>query len=117
MSTMDDRTQVVTVANNGTESTGFNIQAHEMFVGVVFPNMDPGAIGLEYTRDNGVTWGPVLDPADGDDLLVVKSGSDPGVIDISDFVRFVHANKAHWLRFTCAAQVSGEASIVVLTRG
>ena len=117
MAKMDNRTQVVTVASSGTVSTGFTLQAHEIFIGAIFPDMDVGTVGLEYTQDSGANWHPILDPADGDDLLVVKSGADPGVIDISDFIRFAHANKHHQLRFTCASQTSGAVNITVLTKG
>ena len=117
MNKMDERIQILTVAQSGTYSTSFNLLAHEIFVGVDFPNMDGGNIGIEYSRDSGNSYSPVLNSSSGDDLLVVKSGSDPGVIDISDFIRFAHSNSAHMLRFTCAEQTSGAVSIVVLTRG
>ena len=116
MVAMKERTQIVSVVQTGVVSSTFNLQAHEVFVGVDFPSMDDGAIGLEYSRDNGSSYSPILDPVDGDDLLVVKSGSDPGIIDISDFIRFAHSNSEHKLRFTCAAQ-STAREIVVLTRG
>lgn len=114
---MRDRTIEVVVAGNGTYSAGFSLESHEIFVGALFPDMDVGDIGLEYSIDNGSNYNPILDPADGDDFLVVKSGSDPGVIDISDFIRFVHANNEHLLRFTCASQTSGAVTITVLFRG
>ena len=117
ISTMSDRVKVVTVAQNGTESSTFGIESYEIFIGAVFPNMDAGDIGLEYSIDNGDNYYPILDSADGDDLLVVTSGADPGVIDISDFIRFVHANKHHLLRFTCASQTTAAINITVLLRG
>ena len=117
MVAMNERTQAVTIVQTGTVSSTFNIQAHEVFIGVVFPDLDAGDVGLELTIDGGTTYSPVLDPVDGDDLLVVKSGSDPGTIDISDFVRFVHSNENHLLRFTCAAQNTAARALTVLTRG
>ena len=114
---MRDRKVVVTVANNGTYSAGFSLESHEIFVGAIFPDMDVGAIGLEYSIDAGSNYNPILDPTDGADYVTVASGSDPGVVDISDFIRFVHANNEHLLRFTCASQTSGAVDITVLLRG
>jgi len=117
MVAMQERTQIVTIDQSAEMSSSFNIKSHEVFVGVDFPDMDAGSVGLQYTRDGGTNWSPVLDSVSGDDLLVVKSGSDPGIIDISDFVRFSHSNILHKFRFTCAAQTTGAVEIVVLTRG
>ena len=101
------------VVSSGTVSTAFNLQPWTTFVMAYFPAMDDGAIGLEYSLD-GSTYVPILDPADGDDLLVVKSGSDPGAIDISDYIRAIpRGTNNRFLRFTCAAQTP--AVVIVLT--
>jgi hypothetical protein len=116
MVAMKERTQLITVVSGESVSSAFNIRADEVFVGVIFPAMVDGNITLDYSMDGGTTYIPILDPIDGEDLLVVASGSDPGVIDISDFVRFAHSNNEHQMRFACASQ-SGEVTITVLTRG
>lgn len=115
--TLTDRVVELTVAQSGTVSTAFSLKSYEIFVGVVFPNMVAGAVGLEYSIDGGTSYATILDPADGDNLVVLASGADPGVVDISDFIRFAHANKAHLIRFTCASQTTAAITITVLLRG
>jgi len=101
------------VASAGTTSAAFNLQSWTTFIMVYLPAMDNGDIGIEHSLD-GSTYVPVLDPADGDDLLVVKSGSDPGVIDISDYLRAVpRGHTERWLRFTCASQTSGAVTLTL----
>lgn len=104
------------VANNGTYSAGFTTEPWAINFGAFFPPMDNGVIGLELTLDN-TNYYPVLDPADGDDVVLCASGSDPGFVDFSKFVSFVPDNVNYKLRFTCAAQSSGEVKIRVLMRG
>ena len=111
------RIEELVVASNATVSGSFGTEGWEMFIGAYFPAMDNGIIGLEYSIDGGTTWVPILDPIDGQDLIVVASGSDPGAIDISDYIRFVPSNDLHLLRFTCAAQASGAVTITVVFRG
>jgi hypothetical protein len=114
---MRDRVKKVVIAKSGTVSAGFSLESHEIFVGAIFPDMDAGNIGLEYSIDAGTTYNPILDSANGADLLGVASGAAPGVIDISDFIRFVHANNEHLLRFTCAAQTTAAVTVTILLRG
>lgn len=114
---MTERIQTITIASSGVVSSSFTIQSHEVFIGVVFPAMDDGIIGLQYSIDSGTTYIPILDASDGEDLVVVASGADPGVIDISDYLRFAHSNAEHRIRFTCASQTSGAVKITLLTRG
>lgn len=93
------------VAQAGTYSASFSLQSWTTFVGAYFPAMDDGDVGIEYSIDNGSNYAPVLDPVDGDNLLVVKSGSDPGWVDISDYLRAIPRGWSNrLLRFTCAAQ-------------
>lgn len=107
--------QTITVAATGTTSTAFRMPTWVSFVGLLLPAMDNGAIGLEISIDNGATYHPVLDPADGEDLVVAASGADPGWIDVSDFIRFVPPEA--FIRITCASQTSGAVTIQVHARG
>jgi len=111
---MRDQHLDVGIANNGTYSSSFQIPDWAVFVGAYFPNIDAGDVGLEWSLDNS-TFTPVLDPSDGNDVVLLTSGQDPGVVDISDFVRFVTSDA--YLRFTCAAQSSGAVTTVVSFRG
>jgi len=104
----------ITVAQTATVSAAFSLQPWTTFVGINFPNIDAGNVGLDYSVDNGSNYRPILDPVDGDDLLVVTSGADPGVIDISDFLRFIPRGYGERkLRFTCAAQNSAAVTLVL----
>ena len=110
----------VTVANNGTESAHFLLEPWALFFGALFPAMDDGNIGLEISRDGGSNYFPVLDPADGRDVVLCASGSDPGWVDFSDFVKFViptDTESRFRVRFTCATQSSGAVDIVVIQKG
>jgi hypothetical protein len=71
--------------------------------------MDDGDVTIEISDDEGNSWAPLLDPVDGSDLIVCKSGSDAGWIDVSDYVRFV-ANK-FYLRFKSSASQSSDKII------
>ena len=103
----------VVVDASGTTSAAFTIPKYALFCGAVFPAMDDGAIGLELTLDNS-TYVPIIDPADGQDLVLAASTYDPCFIDFSDFVRAVPRSvNRNKLRFTCAAQVSGAVTINV----
>lgn len=104
----------VAVLIGGVVSSSFVIQPWISFVGVFFPAMDNGAIGIQLSTDNA-NWYPLLDPADGEALVVCAAASDPGFMDISDFVRFVAPDM--YVRFTCAAQASGAVTITVFKRG
>ena len=107
----------VEVAINGTFSSAFTLESYAIFYGALFPSMDNGNIGLELSIDNGGNYYPILDPADGDDAILCNTGSDPGWIDFSDWIRFVGDNTEYKLRFTCAAQVSGAVTIKIIMRG
>jgi len=114
---MNFKPQTVTVAANGTYSAGFTVEHYAIFYGALFPAMDDGAIGLEISIDGGSNYNPVLDPVDGEDAVLVASGSDPGWIDFSDWIRFLPENTQYVARFTCASQTSGAVNITVMQRG
>ena len=111
-------------ADNATVSGSFSVEPWAIFYGALFPAMVDGAVGLELTI-NGTDYNPVLDPADGADAVLVASGSDPGWIDFSDWVRFfghnlnlqAGSNTNLKARFTCVSQTGGPLDIVVLMRG
>lgn len=107
----------VVVLINGTTSETFLAEHWSIFYGARFPAMDNGAIGLELSVDGGSNYDPILDPADGADAELCASGSDPGWMDFSDWIRFVPENSEYLLRFTCASQTSGAVTITVLKRG
>lgn len=91
----------IEVALSGVVSEAFQVPDSTVFIGLLFPAMDDGACGLEISID-GTNFYPVLDPTDGEDVVIMASGSDPGWIDISDFVRFMPSHC--YIRITCAAQ-------------
>ena len=107
----------VVVAANGTVSSGFSLEPWAIFIGARFPAMDNGDIGIAISIDGGSNYDPGLDPAAGGDVVICASGSDPGWIDFSDFVRFVPQNTEYLIRFTCASQASGAVNIPVIMRG
>jgi hypothetical protein len=77
--------------------------------------MDDGDVTLEISTDD-TNFYPLLDPADGADLVVCKSGSDAGYIDLSDYLRFV--NNAMYLRLVSAvSQSSGAVTIYIYYAG
>ena len=108
--------QIVQVAASGTYSEAFTVEPWAMFYGVLFPAMDDGAIGLEISDDGGSNYYPVIDPADGADAVLVASGSDPGWVDISDWIRFLCHGQLYKARFTCVEQSSGAVNIKVVQR-
>lgn len=66
----------------------FTLPQWATFVSVLIPNFTNNAnVGIEMSDDGETTWYPVIDPADGADLVICASGSDPGYVDISDFIR------------------------------
>lgn len=105
----------VAIANGGTVSSAFQLQKWAVFVGLYLPAMDDGAIGLQVCDTSGGTYVPILDPADGEDLVVCASGSDPGFIDISDYVRCIPST--WYIKITCAAQSSGAVTCKLFQRG
>jgi hypothetical protein len=108
--------KTVTVEAAGTFSSGFTVEYFSLFIGALFPAMDDGDIGLEFSIDNGANYYPIIDPADADDAVLCGSGDDPGWVDFSDWVRFVPHNEQFLLRFTCAAQ-GAAVDILVMQRG
>ncbi len=107
----------VVVAQSATVSAFFIVEPYSIFYMARFPDMDAGTVGLELSLDNGANYDPIFDPADSDDAVLCKSGSDPGWIDFSDWVRGVPADSYFKLRFTCASQTTKEITITVLMRG
>jgi len=66
----------------------FTLPQWATFVTVLIPDFTNNAtVGIEISDDGGTTYYPVLDPLDGSDLVICASGSDPGFVDISDFIR------------------------------
>ena len=108
-----DETVDVTVAKDAVVSASFRAENWVSFLGAYFPAMDNGAIGLQASSDNSNFY-TVLDPTDGAAVVLCASGSDPGMVDFSDFVRFIP--DGYYLRFTCAAQ-TGAKTIKVFRRG
>ena len=106
---------VKTTATGQTVSTAFTVEPWAKFFMALFPAMVDGAIGLEVSID-GSNFYPVIDPADGADLVLLALGSDPGWIDFSDFIRALGDNTDYQARFTFAAQ-DPVISITVLQRG
>jgi hypothetical protein len=107
----------VVVDSSALVSAGFTVEDWAIFYGALFPAMDDGSIGLAISIDGGTTYNPVIDPADGADAILVASGADPGWVDFSDWIRFLGANDAYLVRFTCVSQTSGAVTITVLMRG
>lgn len=114
---MKFKLEEVVVLINGTYSAAFTVEPWSLFYGAKFPDMDAGAIGIEFSLDNGSNYNPILDPLDGADAVLCASGADPGWVDFSDWIRFVPDNSEYKLRFTCASQTSGAVTIQVLKRG
>ena len=114
---MNFKIETVTVAANGTYSSSFTVEHYGIFYGALFPAMDNGVIGLELSIDGGSNYYPVLDPTDGADAELCASGSDPGWVDFSDWIRFFPQNTQYLARFTCASQTSGAVDITVIQRG
>lgn len=103
----------ITIANNGTTSSWFEMPNWASFCIVYFPAMDNGDIGIEVTIDGGTTSAPIL-KADGTaDFVVCASAVDPGWNDISDYIRALPDEETHdvLIRFTCASQVSGAVTL------
>lgn len=119
MTIMEGNEFTVTIANGAAISSAFTLKANAVvgertiFLGALIPDIDAGAVGLEISRD-GTNFYPVIDPADGSDLVLVASGADPGWIDFSDYVRYIL--EGYSLRFTSASQTA-ERTIYVCCRG
>lgn len=79
--------ETVVIAQTATASASFSPPPWATFIGAYFPDMDAGAVDLEMSIDGGTIWVDVIDPADGVKVVVLASASDPGGVDISDFIR------------------------------
>jgi len=106
-------TKDLTIASSGTTSTSFQVPRWATFVGVYIPDLDAGAVSLNISKDDS-TFIPVLDPVDGDDYVVLKSGSDPGYVDISMIIGSIPLK--WYLRFGTAIQSSGAITLTVSFR-
>jgi hypothetical protein len=76
-------------ADNGTNGASFQIPQYAVFCGVWIVDIDACNVGLSICETVAGTFQPVLDPADGADLIICATASDPGFIDFSDFVRCI----------------------------
>lgn len=112
----------VTIAQTGTTSDTFHKHQFMNKIGALIPDIDAATITLQFSDDGGTTWYPVLDPFDGDDYVICKSGSDPGFIDFTDVCRPIPVDKdpaadKYLLRFlSSAAQNSAAVTIKVFER-
>lgn len=97
--------ETLTVADEATASAAFQIPKYAVFVGVWLVDHDAAVVGLSICDTSNGTYVPVLDPVDGEDLVICASGSDPGFIDISDFVRCVPST--YYLKLTFGAAQNG----------
>lgn len=105
----------ITIASSGTASEAFQVNKWAIFIGLLIPSIDDGAVGLSICDTSDGTFSPILDPLDGADLVICASGSDPGFIDISDFIRCVPST--WYLKVTCASQTSGAVTVKLVQRG
>lgn len=110
-------TKTVAVAQNGTVSSTFTVEAWSIFYGILMPEMDNGVVGMEFSIDSGDNFFPVIDPADGEDAVLATSGSNPGWVDISDWIRFLPGNVHYLVRFTCASQTTAAVVLTIIMRG
>ena len=108
--------KTVEIAKNGTTSAGFSLEPGTKYQMALFPAMDDGNIGLELSIDDGDNYNPVLDPADGADVVLCASGSDPGWVDFSDFIRAFPQNDEYLIRFTCASQTTAAVTVTILQK-
>jgi hypothetical protein len=69
-------------ADEATASAAFQIPQWAVFCGVWIVNVDAADIGLSICETTGGTYQPVLDPADGADLVICASASyrQPGFV-------------------------------------
>lgn len=72
----------------------FDVPPWALFVGVFIPTLTNDAdVGIEVSRDGGTTPVPVVDLADGNDLVICGSTDDPAYVDISDYIRAFVGNR------------------------
>ena len=104
----------VVISQNDTESAAFSLQQDTLFIGVNIPAIDNGGVGVEYSVDNGGAYVPIINPATGDDVVILASGSDPAYVDISDYLRSIpRGYNERLLRFTCASQTTADVTLTV----
>ena len=94
---------------------------------VIIPPMDIGKagadIGLELSLDQGATWFPAIDPADGQDLILVSNLRVGGVssiaVDITLPLRGFGNNERLRARFTTPIQAipAIDRTLSVILRG
>ncbi len=98
----------VLVVSDTWYSVSFQIPRWAVVTGVYIPDVDAGALGLEWSDDDS-NWYPILDGLDGSDAVICASGADAGYVDFSVWVASVHRDD--YLRFTCASQTSGDVTM------
>lgn len=103
-------------ADEATTGAAFLIPKWSVFCGVWIVDIDAADVGLAVCETEGGTYQPVLDPADGADLIICASASDPGFIDFSDFVRCIPSTWFVKLTFS-AAQNGGPYTHKLFFRG
>jgi hypothetical protein len=111
-----EKIETLAVADEATASASFQVPKWAVFCGVWLVNHDAADVGIQICDTTGGTFVPILDPADGADLVILASGSDPGCIDISDFIRFVPSTYFLQLTFS-AAQNTGPYTHKLFFRG
>lgn len=92
------------------------VPAYAKQIGVMIPDIDAANVGIE-VYESGSTdtediaaasllasadtdWNPVLDPSDGQDVVICASDYDPGFVEITDFIGSL---KDKYIRFTMDA--------------
>ena len=113
---MREEIKEVTIAQTGTASTGFDYEYWALFVGLELPAMDNGAIYLDMEDSIDGSYHPILDPATGDDAVVCLSGSEPGFVDVTDWLRFATTLRQIRVR-SATAQNTAAVTIYVHMRG
>lgn len=116
MRNLAQETTTVTIAQTGTLSGAFQIPQYATFVGVYVPDIDAANVTLQMALTSDGTYVDVLDETDGQAAVICASGSDPGFIDVTKFVRGIPAT--YYLKIkTSAAQNSAAVTFTVTFRG
>jgi hypothetical protein len=103
------------ISEDDNNSTSFQIPRWVSFVGLSFlTDMVDADIALHVSFDNN-TFFPVIDPADGNDLVVIGSGDEPGFVDISDYVRAIIPTM--YVRLYSAANQTSDETVTVTLKG
>ncbi len=109
------REVVLAFGTDNTHTPAFKIPKSVMFMGVLVPNITDGAVGIEISIDKGGNYYPLIDSVDGADVEIMASGSNPGWIDFSDFLRFIHPEAL--VRFVIGAEQSADHTFTLLFKG